>query len=392
MTTSDGMDTEFSLVRGGPAFRLGRAFRVATGQTPVDVMTGVALALVAWVPLLVLALAQGVAFGDRVRIPLLYDLMTYARFLVAIPLLVGAESMIDRRLTWAVRAFVSEGIVPEARRADLDRALEATRRWRDAWLPELLLMVAAFAFAWTGRGGHPFTDVTTWKELGWPPQATWAGLWLTFVSLPLFGFLMVRWLWRLLLWSLLLWRISRLDLDLVPTHPDRAGGIAFVGIAHGSFNLLVAAMAVTFSARAAQSMAYLGESPERFQAPLAAFVVLSWILYQGPMLVFMPHLVAARLRGLREFDQLAMHYTRRFERKWIGAGAPADDLLGSPDIQSLADLGGGYDVVRAMRPVPFTLRQAIGLALSATLPMVPALATAIPLRTILTKLLEILGR
>jgi hypothetical protein len=40
------------------------------------------------------------------------------------------------------------------------------------------------------------------------------------VSLPVFQFLFWRWNWRLLLWWQLIWRISRLDFQLIPTHPD----------------------------------------------------------------------------------------------------------------------------------------------------------------------------
>ena len=58
--------------------------------------------------------------------------------------------------------------------------------------------------------------------------------------------------------------------------------------------------------------------------------------------------LAAKREGLRE-------YVREFDNKWLRGNAPIDEpLIDSADIQSLADLGNGYEVVRGMRWVPFT--------------------------------------
>ena len=53
--------------------------------------------------------------------------------------------------------------------------------------------------------------------------------WYVGVSVPAFLFLGLRWFWRGFVWSRFLARLSRLDLRLVATHQDGAGGIAFVG-------------------------------------------------------------------------------------------------------------------------------------------------------------------
>ena len=392
MGKRDDSGREFSLVRGGPSFHVARALRLSAESGPQTTRACLVAAATAWLPLLVLAIPQGVAYGDRVTIPLLHDLTTFARHWVAIPLLIAAEALIDQRLAVAVRAFTSRGLVGPAALPDLDRALETVRRGRDAWLPELLMLGAAFAWGWIRLGGFGMNDVTTWAALGSPPQPTWAGLWFAFVSLPLFAFLILRWGWRLLLWTGFLWRVSRLKLDLLPAHPDGAGGIGFVGVAHEGFNMLVMALAVVFSAGAAQWIVYGGLAPEGLKAPIAAFVILAWLMFQGPVLVFLPALFAAKLRGIRQYDELAQSYTRSFDDKWITPERKSEELLGSSDIQSLADLGGSYERIRRMRPVPIDIRQLVSLVLAAVLPMVPLLATAIPLQVILSKLLAILGR
>ena len=95
----------------------------------------------------------------------------------------------------------------------------------------------------------------------------------------------------------------------------------------------------------------------------------------GPLLVFSPKLAAAKRAGLREYGTLAQRYVREFDHKWLRGGAPADEpLIGSADIQSLADLGNSFEVVKDMRLVPFTLRTVLQLAVVTLLPVAPLTA------------------
>jgi hypothetical protein len=67
-----------------------------------------------------------------------------------------------------------------------------------------------------------------------------------------------------------------------------------------------------------------------------------------------------------EYGGLAARYTREFHEKWIRGRAPADEpLVGSADIQSLADLANSYEVVRGTRAVPFGRDTIIQLAVPA---------------------------
>jgi hypothetical protein len=110
----------------------------------------------------------------------------------------------------------------------------------------------------------------------------------------------------------------------------------------------------------------------------------------GPLLLFSPQLEAARRAGLLEYGTLAERYTREFDQKWLRGGAPADEpLLGSADIQSLADLSNSFAVANEMRLVPFTIRTLLQLAVITLLPVVPLLLTVIPLEELIERLLKI---
>jgi hypothetical protein len=75
----------------------------------------------------------------------------------------------------------------------------------------------------------------------------------------------------------------------------------------------------------------------------------------------------------------------------LRGGAPADEpLVGSADIQSLADIGNSFEVVRTMRIVPFTKEAILQLAVVAAAPMAPLLLTMMPFEELLKKLLGIL--
>ena len=61
------------------------------------------------------------------------------------------------------------------------------------------------------------------------------------MSLNLFRFVLFRWYFRLIIWYTFLWRVSRLPLRLTPLHPDRAGGMGFIGNSVFAFTPLLLA-------------------------------------------------------------------------------------------------------------------------------------------------------
>jgi hypothetical protein len=108
----------------------------------------------------------------------------------------------------------------------------------------------------------------------------------------------------------------------------------------------------------------------------------------GPLLVFAPRLMSAKRTGLREYGMLASRYVSEFDRKWVRGGAPDDEpLVGSGDIQSLADLGNSFQVIRDIQPFPFGRDTVIQLVVITLLPILPLVLTMIPLEELITKLL-----
>ena len=223
------------------------------------------------------------------------------------------------------------------------------------------------------------------------PKLSHAGIWYGYVSLPIFQFLLCRWYFRLFIWTRFLWQVSRIDLRLVPTHPDRVGGLGFLSNTVYAFIPLLIAHGALVAAQLANRIFYLGATLRGFMIEILVLVIFLISVVLGPLLVFAPQLAHAKRTGLREYGTLAERYVREFDAKWLRGGAHADEpLVGSGDIQSLADLGNSFEVVRTMRVAPFTKETILQLAAATVAPVAPLLLTMMPLDELLKKLFGIL--
>jgi len=216
---------------------------------------------------------------------------------------------------------------------------------------------------------------------------------LDLVSLPFLQFLIFRWLWRLGLWSRLLMRVARLDLVLIPTHPDRAGGLGYLGEAHTVLGVFLVPVSAVMASRALQSVQSGAASLASLKGPLVGWAVLALVITLGPLMVFVPKLLAARRQGLDDYGALAIEYTQGFDKKWVRQGRPSEtDLLGASDIQSLADLSNSFAIIDAMRITPPNLRNAASLLAAALLPILPLLAAVVPVEVILKQIAQLVAR
>jgi len=218
-----------------------------------------------------------------------------------------------------------------------------------------------------------------------------AGSWFGLVSLPLFQFLLFRWYYRLFIWARFLWQVSRIKLDLLPTHPDRSAGLGFLSNVSFAFVPLLLAQGVLVAGTMANRIPYGGAHLIDFKLDIIGAVAFVLLFILGPLLVFSPQLGQVKRNGRREYGALAQRYVREFDTKWLRGGAPMDEaFIGSSDIQSLADLGNSYEVVREMNLVPFSTKTVMQLAVTTVAPMLPLVLTMVPLDELIQRLLKIL--
>ena len=125
-----------------------------------------------------------------------------------------------------------------------------------------------------------------------------------------------------------------------------------------------------------------------FKLQIAGFIAFFVFAILGPLLMFTSKMAQARRQGLADYGQLAQSYVARFEEKWVPRDASRSEEL--PDIQSLADLGNSYGLVRDMRPVPFGLDDVTRLAAASAAPLVPLLLTIFSPEELLMRIINVL--
>jgi hypothetical protein len=372
----------FSLVRGGPFYRIQQRLG-ATREERVQVAHRALMAVAyTWLPLLILSAAQGLAFGNQVRIPFLRDFAVNIRLLIALPLLVLSEVGIDRRLRTTVNHFLSSGLVTEAALPSFEAVLERILRLRDRWFPEIVMLVIAYLPSLSIHTQELVTgNISSWHLTRTPSgeRLSYAGWWFGLISAPCFRFLMLHWVWRIYLWASFLWRVSRVNLALVPTHPDMAAGLGFLSEAQLKFGAIAFAMSSSVAGQLGNVIAYTGATVGGLKYVILAYCVCAVLLLVAPLLLVTPALIVVRKQGLLDYGALATAYTQRFDAKWVHGRPPAGEtLLGSADIQSLADFGNSFAIVRDMRTCPIDKRTLVGLILAAALPMAPVLIFGTP--------------
>jgi len=312
----------------------------------------------------------------------------HIRLLVAIPLLFVAETLLAPRLATFARTIVRSGVVPPEVVPALRAELASTRRWSDAWLPELICLLGGLALLLSGSHLHLHGATSAIDPERVAIATTLTGQWYGLVCLTVVRFLLLRWLWRILVWCHFLWRLSRLDLRLVPTHPDRQAGLGYLQVVHAQFMPVVVAISAIQAAGLAEEIT-LGMTPLEGVAPAILLLLAAMAaLFIGPLLIFAPRLRAARLDGLECYMELASRYVNAFEAKWLATGGdPGEPFLGTADLQSLADLQNSFGTVDAMRWIPVSLRLAMYELAATLLPMAPLLLLKYPIAELSGKLI-----
>jgi len=385
-TESDELGT-LDFVSGGPISRFARALAERLGLRHSFAVRIVGFWLLTWLPLLIFACLEGRALGPSPRESLLLDFATYTRFFLAVPLLIVAERVVGPRLAIAGRQFLQGGFIRQADNAAFNRAVTRAVKSREPLSAELIILVIAFVAAWQLTAEVAFAELATWrspfKALAAGSGISLTGLWYRVIALPVLQFFFYRWIWRLFIWCRFLWTISRLDLNLVASHADQAGGLGFLGTAHVSLGIFAFGMGAVFSSEVAFLLQYGNANIESFRVPAIAFLITIELLVFGPLLMFSPAMIRTRLDALREYGLLVLRYNRSFHEKWIDNHTTAgEQLLGTADIQSLADLGGSFEYIKNMKIVPCSLRVIVQLAVVASIPGLPLLLLVMSLQEI----------
>jgi hypothetical protein len=322
------------------------------------------------------------------------DLEVHIKFLLTLPLLIAAELVVHRRMTSLLTVFLERNLIPESAKSRFDAAVASAFRMRNSMLIEVLLIafvyVVGILVVWRQ---YMALDAASWyvTASAGHTQLSLAGKWYSYVSLPIFQFLLCRWYFRIIIWGRFLWQVSRIQLSLIPTHPDRVGGLGFLSKTVYAFTLLAVAHGTLLAGTLADRIFFLGTSLTDYKMQIAVMVVFVLCLVIVPLMVFAPQLAQTKRIGLREYGTLAERYVREFDTKWLRGAAPLDEpLVGSGDAQSLADMGNSFEVVRIMNILPVTKETILQIVFATIAPLLPLVLTMMPLEQLLKTLVGVL--
>jgi hypothetical protein len=309
------------------------------------------------------------------------------RCLLAIPLFILAEGAAQRTVRSMVPKFISSGIVAPAQQAAFEQSLRDIRHLRDSSLPWIFVLGAIVAWLLIDRpSAHE--DAMSWAVSA-DGTLGFGGWWYAYVARPILLALLLGWLWRILLVAYWCWRVGRIDLSFVPTHPDRAGGIAFVEKLPGAFALVTFAMSAMIASRWAHEITVHGVAVESYKFPAAAFVVIWTLLMLLPLLAFAPSLWAARKRAVPAYAALVGEQGRLVHQRWILHEPVADTpILDAPEIGPVADAATMYDAVKRMRVLPVGKSAIARILGTIALPMIVVAALQVPVGDVLLKLVK----
>jgi hypothetical protein len=376
---------DFLIARGGPYYDLQQRLGLLREQALHAGRRAIILVGLAWGVPLVLSAIAGHAVGPFATRPFLLDLGAWARFFVAIAIFVLMERMVEERLRVHLRQFARAPLLaPGAMPAAAEAVIRALRR-RDLWLAEVVCVVLAYAITLSGAALLLTADSSSWLVTVSPEGAslTPAGWWCALVSSPLFWFLLLRWLWRHAVWGMLLRDLARLELRLVATHPDGAGGLAFIGQYPNAFTALVFAMSCPLGAAIARTLLQGEMAAATYGQLMAAWLVVVLVLFGAPLLAF-----TKPLRQLKEATALAAsavatRHERASERELLGSNMSAAgdaEATAAADIPDTAKL---YAAARKLSTFLVSRAAIVPVAAAALLPLVAAGATQLPVRELL---------
>jgi hypothetical protein len=389
---SDNLSTngqEVSFVRGGPFFRAQEALGLVRPDLWNVGRRIAALIAIGWLPPLLITI-----FSNPGGLPsFVTAYRIHARMLVAVPALLLGEIFMESRFG-AVLAHLRRAGVLEARdMAHMDAVLARLVRLRDAFLPELAVLVLLIVHTATSYRGLVGLDPTAWlgQGAGADLRLTPAGWYAVLISAPLFEFLLGLGLWKWLLWTFFAFNLSRRNLKLIATHPDKHGGLGFLGLTASAFAPIAFAAVIVIGATWRHDILHHAARLMDYRMPAIVLVLIIVAIALGPLLFFVPGLMALRRTAILEYGILGQIHSAEFHEKWILHRAGHEsEFLQPPESTTLANFGRNYQKIAQLNPFPADTGSLYLLAAAVAIPALPVILAVVPLSVVLRDLFHAL--
>lgn len=386
--TANSGSGEVSLVRGGPFYRVQEAARLIESDRWNLGRRVIFAIAIGWLPLALITLL----FNPRAVVGLFTDYTVNARVLIGVPVLLAGQVVMETAFRTILRHIRHAALLTPPDWVRLDETLVKLMRLRDSAIPELLIAVAVYAHVAQLVQTH-LVLARSWVLAGTGGEAhlSPAGWYYVLISQFLYQFLFGISLWRWLLWWIFLFRLSRLDLQLMPTHPDQHGGIGFLGVSPMAIVPTIFAGSAVIGSTWRADILRSGGAVHlmSFKVDAIALLAIVLIIAVGPLVFFVPKLTGLRRRGIFEYGTLAQLESTAFHNRWIlHRAGREEEFPASPEASTLTDYGSSYQNIEHLQPFPYDRGALVALVLAIAIPMLPVVLAEIPFVEVLKGLLS----
>jgi hypothetical protein len=374
---------EVSLVRGGLFYRAQQLVGLIHPNRWNLGRRIIILIAVGWLPMLLIT-----AFSNWGSMPsLLTDYRAHSRLLVGVPVLLLWEPLVESSFREVFAHIRHASLLEAPDVAYMDRIIAALARLRDSFLPELAILVLVVLRTVTAYRGQ--VDATPWlgQAAGADFHLTAAGWYAILVSVSLYQFLLGLSLWKWLPWTFFAFKLSRRNMKLVPTHPDKTGGLGFLGMTSLAFAPVAFSAVTVIGGTWRHEILHQGAHLMHFKLQAVALVVIIVLFALGPLVFFAAPLAALRHRGILEYGILGQKSSTAFHAKWIlhGVGEQTE-FLHALDSSVLSSYGVNYNQIEGLKPFPSDRIALYALAVATVIPALPVVLAELPLTVVLKEL------
>lgn len=359
----------FSLVNGGLFYSLTSVFRGKEGSKQGLIRTAIAMVLLTWVPMCILAIFVGTLNDTDKTISFFEDFLFHVRFLLVVPFLILIEKVVDKSFVLYIKN--SDSLIPNSQQDTFNRMVSRLDKLTNSYIPELLMLVSMVVYV-----------VLSWNDLSIfnsgrnyvtsdGHQLTLAAWYYILLCTPIFQLLIFRWFWRWVVWVYSLVRISRFKLQIDPLHADNMAGLEYTNLCPLTFSFILMAPSVILASIIGIDIIYKGAQLSSYTFHILVYIVFLPIVLYSPLLVFIPKLIEAKSYGVKEFGRLIRKHNLDYAAKWIDdTTGNKEPVLGTMDNSSLADINGSYAPVQGLKLFPIDLKS---ILLSFVLNVIPYL-------------------
>ncbi len=365
----------FSLVSGGLIYTITEVFRKMTKPEKELEVTALALALITWLPICVLAVFNGTVDDDPNTINFFQDFLVHVRFLLVVPFLILIEKIVDKSFVNYIK--ISDRIIPNSQQPAFNKLVKRLDKLTDSFIPEIIILVIIYLIVAFDRQNFAVShSARNYLFIPGTRDLTISGWYYLLISLPIFQLLVFRWIWRWLVWLYSIIRISRFKLQIDPLHADQMAGLEYLNLVPLTFSFIIMAPSAVLSAIIGIDIIYNGALFKDYMFMVTVYVVLLPIILYAPLSIFTPLLIHAKIYGISMFGNLIRTHNLAYDKKWMDENHSQDEkLLGSIDNSSLADINGSYAPIQGMRILPIDFKLILLSFVLNVVPYIPLIFT-----------------